>query len=419
MGRIDNQFITKILKSPRCDWAGLGVTGEMMSLDTRPIFHFIKNHVKDNKGKPPAIRTVKQFFPMFKLKKAPENVEFYGNLILERFAEARLRDLTAKLAENLGSGFDVKAAQEEIAKTSAEISLASSSRVVDSFYGKSAAERLRKFKQLKSGLKADFSLGHPVLDEDLIGAEKGNFFIIAGTPGAGKSWVLLKTLRNLWLDGWDVLLFSYELSKELIERRLDSIAAGVRYSKFRRGLLTEDEIKAYTYKLLEQQKRKNYFQIITTQNSVIPRGGGAGRLDYIYSTIMRRKPQIVAIDGMYLMSGVGDSDWERMASLTRGFHAITQATGVCGWGTTQLNKTSDEKNPKLRDLAYSWAFAQDTDGAFLLSRPDDMRLSGEIAMTAAKFREAEDSLRYIIEFNPGGIIEVGRMDIAIENPLME
>lgn len=172
-------------------------------------------------------------------------------------------------------------------------------------------------------------------------------------------------------------------------------------------------------RLLRNQRQKNYFQIITTENCDPTSKGGPGRLDYLYSTILRRKPQIVGVDGFYLMQGIGDSDWERMASLTRGFHAVTQATGVCGWGTTQLTKTSDEKNPKLRDLSYSWTFAQDTDGAFLLSRPDDMRLSGEIAMTVGKFREAEDNMRYVIDFNPGAVIDVTRMDVAIENPLME
>lgn len=418
MARIDNQFISKILRNPDCEWMSSGVTSTMMSLDTRPILNFIRKHALTNKGKPPAIETIRQFFPSFKFKSSPEQVGFYGNLIINRHAEAKLRDLTAELAQNLGAEEpDIEAAREAISRASSLIT--SGGQLVDTFFGRNPAERLRELRSIQKGLTADYSLGHAVLDEDLIGAEKGNFFIIAGTPGAGKSWLLLKTLYNLWLEGCDILLFSFELSKKLIQRRLDSIVAEVQYSKFRRGLLTDAELRSYSLRMLRNQKNSNYFQIITTENCDPTAKTGPGRLDYLYSTILRRKPQIVGVDGFYLMQGIGDSDWERMASLTRGFHAVTQATGVCGWGTTQLTKTSDEKNPKLRDLSYSWTFAQDTDGAFLLSRPDDMRLSGEIAMTVGKFREAEDNMRYVIDFNPGAVIDVNRMDVVIENPLME
>lgn len=419
MAKIDRQLITRILRRGKENWLGAGISEEMLSLDTRPVFVFIKQHALKHKGKPPAIRTVKQFFPAFKLCKAPEEVSFYAEKLLERHAEAKLRNLTSDLSHVLSAeNPDVREALELVGNASGNISL-TRDRITDVYFGKSPASRLRELKKIKKGLTADFSLGHDVLDEDLIGAEKGNFFIIAGTPGAGKTWLLLKTLYNLWLDGEDILLFSFELSKKLILRRLDSIVAEVQYSKFRRGLLTFDEERKFERALLRNAQRKNFFQIITNEDCDPLSKTGPGRLDFVYATIMRRKPRLVGVDGFYLMRGQGQADWEKIASLTRGFHNITQATGVCGWGTTQLTKTSDEKNPKLRDLSYSWTFAQDTDGAFLLSRPDDMRLSNEIAMTAAKFREAEDNLRYIVDFVPGGIIDVTRVAVETENPLME
>ena len=179
MGKIDNQFITRIVKTKNNDWLSLGITPEMLSLDTRPVFVFIQKHAPKHKGKPPTFATIKQFFPSFKRKKAPESVSFYGELLRKRHAESKLRDLTAALAKTLGTEKpDVEAALSLVSEASSGISLQTHtiSRV---YFGKSPAERIRELNKLKSGLTADFSLGHDVLNEDLIGAEKGNFFIIA------------------------------------------------------------------------------------------------------------------------------------------------------------------------------------------------------------------------------------------------
>jgi len=292
-------------------------------------------------------------------------------------------------------------------------------RIEDKFFGKDPKRSLADLEANAKGLSADFSLGHDVLDEDLIGAERGNFFVIAGTPAAGKTWFMLKTMYELWKMGLNILFVSLELSEKLLRRRLDSLVAGIKYSKFRRGLLTPEERKSFMFKLYKNKRRENFFEIVTSENSDPTSGNTVGKLDFIYSKVRQHKPDIVAVDGFYLMAGKGDSDWERMASLTRGFHHLTQATGVCGWATTQLTKTSDEKNPKLRDLSYSWTFAQDSDGVFLLSRPEDMRLAGEVAVTVGKFREAEDNMRYILEFDPGATVDLQRLEIPSDNPLMD
>ena len=193
---------------------------------------------------------------------------------------------------------------------------------------------------------------------------------------------MVKAMYNLWTkEKKNILFFSFELSRELLKRRIDSITAGAPYTKFRRGLVTLPERRRFTLNVSRQNKLGNWWEIITNENTDPSAAGGPNRLEYVYSKIMQLKPDIVAVDGFYLMKGSGDADWERMASLTRGFHQVMQSTGVCGWATTQLKKTSDEKNPKLKDLSYSWTFAQDADVVFLLSRDQEMTLNHEAALT--------------------------------------
>lgn len=415
--RIDNQFLTRIIRNPTEEWMSCGVSANMLGPLARDVFLFILKEATAYQGQVPTMETVKQFYPDFKSKKAPEPLDFYARQILERFKLRHLQDTTANLAATLNQDEpDLEAAVEILSDANSKLTQCSRTRIEISSYGSNPQERLNAFKEAKNGASADFSLGHTVLDQDLIGAEKGDFYIIAGTPGAGKTWLLLKTLYNLWTkEDLNILLFSYELGRKLISRRIDSIVAEVAYGNFRRGILTDDEYSRFTKRLLRNSRRENYFQILTTEASDPTAKTGPRKLDFVYSKILQEKPDIVGIDGMYLMSGDGKTDWERIASITRGFHAVTQATGVNAWATTQLTKTSDEKNPKLRDLSFSWTFAQDTDGAFLLSRPE----GSFPIVNVGKFREAEDSIRYALRFNPGADIEIERMAPQTENPLMD
>lgn len=415
--RIDSQFITRIIRNPDEEWMSCGVSGMMLEPTARDVFLFILKEATAYQGCVPTMETIKQFFPNFKSRKAPEPLDFYARAILERFRIRHLQETAVELAATLREDeVDVERAAEIISEANAKLNQCSRTRVEALSYGKNPQQRINAYKEAKNGGSADFSLGHAVLDQDLIGGEKGDFYIIAGTPGAGKTWLLLKTLYNLWTkEDLNILLFSYELGNKLITRRIDSIVAAVEYGRFRRGILTDEEYSCFTKRLLRNSRRKNYFQILTTESSDPTAKTGPRKLDYVYGKILQEKPDIVGIDGMYLMSGDGKTDWERIASLTRGFHAVTQATGVNAWATTQLTKTSDEKNPKLRDLSFSWTFAQDTDGAFLLSRPE----GSFPIVNVGKFREAEDSMRYALRFNPGADIEIERMAPQTENPLMD
>lgn len=419
MARIDSQFITRIIRHPEEDWQSCRIPAGMISVDVRPVYDFIFKEATSFRGTVPSMDTVLQFFPSFRAKKATEAITFYADLIRERYTERTLRDAVVRLSETLSAEEpDLQAAEDILTEATSELSMRRLTQVSTIRYGTSPQERLEALKEAKYGRAADYSLGHPLLDEDLIGSEKGDFYIIAGTPAAGKTWFLLKTLLNLWMkEHLNIVLFSYELSKKLLCRRLDSIVAGVPYNRFRRGILTAEEQRRFEMRLLKLRKTPAFFEIITPEscNPLDKSANNPARLDFLYNTLLRQRPHIVGVDGFYLMDGQGDTDWSRMAYLTRGFHAVTQATGITGWATTQLTKTSDEKNPKLRDLSFSWTFAQDTDGAFLLSRPEN---SFPI-LNVGKFREAEDTLKYALDFNPGERIEVQRMAPVTENPLMD
>lgn len=423
MARIDAQFVDSVLKAEDLSWLTLGITPEMMSLDTRDVYKFVRSEVLTPGHSKPQLATIRQFFKGFTPRKAFEVPSFYAKKIRHRYEEIKLRELTSSLVEELEKEkVDLASARKLISETSGELIKIHGPEDI-SKYGSSIKERQAAYKEILAGRVADFSLGHPVLDEDLIGSERGDFLLIAGTPRAGKSWLLFKTLYNLWQQGLNVMLFSYELSRKIIERRLDAIAAKVRYSRFRRGLLTHEEVRSFNRQLMKNKRLPGAF-------SVVVRGAAddvgssdmRGQLDYIYSKIQQEKPDIIGVDGFYLLKR-GDrgkeSEWEKLMIMSQGFKMISTATNVAAWATSQLTKTSEEKNPQLRDISFSWSLIQDTDAVFLLSATDEMRKAKEGALTVGKFREAEDTERYILQYDPGALVEIKRGGLQQVNPLME
>ena len=423
MSKIDSQFISSILKAEDSSWLTMGILPEMMSLETRDVYRFVRNEVLTPGRVKPKLQTIHQFFRGFVCIKSYEPPAFYAAKIRERYEEIKLRELASGLVEILEKEkVDLKASRKMVSEASGELMKIHGPEDI-SRYGASIQERQMAYREILAGRVADFSLGHSILDEDLIGAERGDFLLIAGTPRAGKSWLLFKTLYNLWQQGLSVMLFSYELSRKIIERRLDAIVAKIRYSRFRRGLLTVDELKRFNRQLLRNRRLPGFFNVVVRSFSDdISSSDMRGQLDYIYSKIQQEKPDIVGVDGFYLLKR-GDrgkeSEWEKLMIMSQGFKQISIATGVAAWATSQLTKTSEEKNPQLRDISFSWSLVQDTDAVFLLSATDEMRKAKEGVLTVGKFREAEDTERYVLQYDPGALIEIKRGGLRQDNPLME
>ena len=80
------------------------------------------------------------------------------------------------------------------------------------------------------------STGLRDLDERLNGLQRGEFTILAGRPGMGKSGLVISALRQTAQDGTNALLFSLEMSAESVSDRMLSDAcfhSAVRGSLFR------------------------------------------------------------------------------------------------------------------------------------------------------------------------------------------
>lgn len=116
------------------------------------------------------------------------------------------------------------------------------------------AERAERYKQIEENpdMIVTYPTGFKKIDEANGGFAPGELIYIIGRKGGGKSVLMLNISHYLWANGYNVILFSLEISKNDYMRRFDSHAAGISTNGLKRGTLTAVEKEAFNEYLQKQ-----------------------------------------------------------------------------------------------------------------------------------------------------------------------
>lgn len=147
-------------------------------------------------------------------------------------------------------------------------------------------ESVQLYNQAKSVGTSGLTYGFPSLDLKTGGQNPGELWIIMGYMKAGKSTMLLNMANNVWHSGKNVVYFSAEVSKQVLNRRLTAMNMYVPINAIKQGVLEpKDEEKMYDYyNSIAQQKSSLY---------IVDRG--AMTTDYIRAKVQELKA-IMPID---------------------------------------------------------------------------------------------------------------------------
>lgn len=237
-----------------------------------------------------------------------------------------------------------------------------------------AGERLERFdyrtkhifdsKQIlgiRTGLK--------VIDETLVGYTSGSMVGCYARPGLGKTWWLLWSGVNAWLDGHTVLAITPEMPANMANLRIDVLIANalgypLEYNKLLRG---DPSVRA-EYESLTNTLSKNsrWWTYDSIDNQTI----GLGDLMALTN---QHQPDILLIDGISLLKSESRGQtWEQMKDLCYGLknlgtikeipilvthQAVNSARGKRG-EIEMVGRGDDFHMPSLNDAAYGDAFVQ-------------------------------------------------------------
>jgi len=207
--------------------------------------------------------------------------------------------------------------------------------------------------------------GIHALDKLTDGWRPGQFIIVAGRPGEGKSTMLLNFIARAAKKDVRSAMFSFEMGADQVMRKLVADVAGVNTS--------HSAVKAMTPEAWEREtEAKN---TINGWPLHFPTG-----LSYTVDDIaakvhklnMRGKPiGLIAVDYVQLMrSGTRTNNRvEEVSIITRGLKALAMTLQVPIIAAAQLSRAGAEGEPKLEHLRESGSIEQDADVVAMLHNP--------------------------------------------------
>lgn len=207
------------------------------------------------------------------------------------------------------------------------------------------------------------------------GLQPSELIIIAARPSMGKTAWAINIAQNAAVQGGKtVAVFSLEMSKESLLRRMLASQALVDSQKIQKGFLLREDQQKLT-RALEQLAESKIFIDDTPGISLTEMRAKARRLRQVNGGL-----DLVVIDYLQLMSasvaGPGAKRYENrtqeVSAISRGLKSLAKELNVPVIALSQLSRASEQrggdKKPMLSDLRESGSIEQDADVVAFIHR---------------------------------------------------
>ena len=360
--------------------------------DNRRVFQYISEMFKTT-GEVPTARALAQKFPSYTLEYhlvdgvesvgTDETLLYWCKELRVKAKHNRMADIAEEVAKLLDSGDTEEAysmLKQGVWKIEDEIVESTSVDITKNTDDRKEAYLERK----KNKGMMCISTGIPHLDYILKGLVKETLTTLIANTGVGKTWFIVLLGAYAQLNNCKVCCFVTEMSTELMQDRFEAMLYGMmygdfNYNNFKSGSLSIETENQY-FEFLEEDLPKLEPLIIETATGV----------SSIVSVIEREKPDLVLIDGVYLMEdeqGAKD-DWLRVAHITRDLKKTAKNWHIPIVINTQADKnTSKKTGPELGSIMYTQAIGQDSDSVLALFRDEIMLNDREMGIKVLKQRE--------------------------------
>ncbi len=207
------------------------------------------------------------------------------------------------------------------------------------------------------------------------GLQHSELIIIAARPSMGKTAWAINIAQNAAVhDGKVVAVFSLEMSKESLLRRMLASEAMVNSRKIQTGFLPRED-KGKLQDALERLMESKLFVDDTPGITLAEMRAKARRLKQ-----QEGRLDLIVIDYLQLMSGGGNSKrgfenrTQEVSAVSRGLKALAKEMKVPVVALSQLSRGSEQragdKKPLLSDLRESGSIEQDADVVCFIHREE-------------------------------------------------
>ncbi len=245
-------------------------------------------------------------------------------------------------------------------------------------------------RRMKSpGLITGLPTGFTELDQMTGGLQRSDLIILAARPSVGKTSLALNWVEYLGCnEDKPVLVFSLEMSRSQVAKRLLCSHCEVAYHKLRSGNLLQADMDTIVNKGMGKLNESPILIDDTAAISAMELRAKARRMK------SRHDIRLVVVDYLQLMRGPSsrtDNREREVARISSALKALGRELRIPVLALSQLRRGAEERRggkPQLADLRESGALEQDADVVMLLHRARDAEgiLDNDATLNIAKQR---------------------------------
>ena len=322
--------------------------------EVREVWKFTRKHYTEYKEVPTAA-VVKDNYPNFPLYNVEDSIEY----LIDKMVEFRRRSLTKagmeQAIEKLQMN-DHESALNEMSNTVTKVNEQGVKGTTHVDLTKNAEARLEAYKSIQTHTLLGVPTGFEKIDEATAGLQGGQLITVIAPPKTGKSQIALQVAINTHEAGFVPMFQSFEMNNHEQSQRHDSMRAHVSNARYRRGKLHADE-ETRVSEMMDRVAGMQPFHLVDAVNGLT--------IDSLMATAEQLKPDILFIDGVYLMMDqvTGEANTpQALTNITRGLKRVAQRMNIPVIITTQtlLWKMKGRK-VSADSIGYSSSFFQDSD----------------------------------------------------------
>ena len=300
--------------------------------------------------------------------------ETFSGLFEEVLVAYKGREVLTAVSDAMGKleADDVDGAMSTLSKGLQKAST-EASRLRDVDMTTSWEERYERYEFLRNNPNSlrGISTGFAGLDHITQGLRPQQFIVVAGEQKRGKSTIVLAMAEAAWRQGKIPLLISFEMSVQEQGSRLDAMCAKVPYDRILSGKMNDAEMERLKFVIKTRQHMQPFY--ISEDTSSLT------TIDALAGKIQELQPDLVIVDGMYLMddqNGEPKGSPQALTNVSRGMKRLCQKFDLPIIGTTQALgwKLNNKRTRAITAdaIGYSSAMGQDADLVLGVERNPDI-----------------------------------------------
>jgi replicative DNA helicase len=343
----DRDILPVLQKGVTPDW--------FLDEDNARVWKFVIKHYGEYSEVPTAV-TVKDHYPTYKVLDVQDSLDF---LVDQAVAFRRkllirqgLEDSVQKLTSNDHEGALVAM---EAAITRVNTSGVQGTNELE--LTQDATNRFAEYQALASHTMIGIPTGFDKIDEATAGLQGGQLITVIAPPKTGKSQIALAVAIHVHKQGKVPMFQSFEMTNREIQQRHDSIRAQISHGRLRRGKLFQDEEARYMDMLKDMETMTNREYLVDAVNGLT--------VASLSATISKLKPDVVFVDGVYLMMDEQTGEMntpQSITNVTRSLKRLAQRHDIPVIITTQTLLWKMRGGKVSADsIGYSSSFFQDSD----------------------------------------------------------